>query len=390
MKVICRMILLNVVSILFLSFSIGFAADKKPYPTSPPAQVTKKWRIGYYEGGPYKNYPITLTGMVSSLAELGWIEPLTIPQYEDKDMGKLWAWLSANVRSKYLEFTADAYYSCNWKKEIREQTKQTIIRRLKESKDIDLMIAMGTQAGQDLANSEHSVPTIVCSVSDAVASKIIPGVQDSGSDHVHAHVDPKRYIRQLHAFHDIIGFKKIGVAYMNSPAGRTYAAIDDIQKIAKELKFEIVECNDTPDAGATPEANAKVVECAKTLAPKIDAFYLTTAAAVNKETLPQIIAVMNTAKIPVFSQSGSDEVRQGTLLSISSTSNLSAYGKFSAEVMAKIINGAKPRDLDQVCEAPPKIAFNKAAAKVIDLKDDVYQLLSKTAQEVYDKIEVSK
>jgi len=390
MKVICRMILLNVVSILFLSFSIGFAADKKPYPTSPPAQVTKKFRIGYYEGGFYKDYPKSLTAMVDSLVGLGWIEPVTIPSQEnEKDTSKLWAWLAGNVKSRYLEFVPDAYYSINWKNDIREKTRQAIIKRLKESKDIDLMIALGTWAGQDLANNEHNIPTMVCSVSDAISSKIIPSAEDSGFDHVHARVDPTRYVRQIHAFHDVIGFKKLGVTYIDTVPGRSYAAVEDLQKIAKERKFEIAECH-IPDGGATPEANAKVVECAKTLAPKIDAFYLTTAAAVNKETLPQIIAVMNTAKIPVFSQSGSDEVRQGTLLSISSTSNLSAYGKFSAEVMAKIINGAKPRDLDQVCEAPPKIAFNKAAAKVIDLKDDVYQLLSKTAQEVYDKIEVSK
>jgi hypothetical protein len=70
-----------------------------------------------------------------------------------------------------------------------------IIKRLKENKDIDLMIAMDTRAGQALANNDHAVPTIVCSSSDPVASKIILSAEDSGYDHIHAMVDPKRYIR---------------------------------------------------------------------------------------------------------------------------------------------------------------------------------------------------
>lgn len=392
MKACYRKLLLNVVVSLplLLSFSIGFAADKKPYPTSPPAQAVKKWRIGYYEGGPYKNYPVMLSAIVNNLSELGWLEPVKVPMPEDeKDVSRMWAWLAANVRSKYLEFVPDAFYSYNWNKTLREPTRQTTIKRLKETKDIDLMICMGTFSGQDLANNEHAVPLVVCEVSDAIASKIIPSAEDSGYDHVHVMIDPQRHPRQIYSFHDIIGFKKLGVAYVNSVGARTYAAIEDLRRISKERNFEIVECH-IPEGGATPENNAKTIECAKTLAPNIDAFYLTRAAVMNKETIPHVLAAMNNAKVPVFSQVGSDEVRQGALLSIASSVDLKAYAKFHSDVIAKIINGAKPRDLNQVCEAQPKIAFNKATAKVIDLKDDVYQLLLKTSHEIYDKIEVNQ
>jgi len=387
MKACFRMMVTGLAFAMSVSFSAGFAADKNQYSASPPAQAAKKWRIGYYEGGFYRDYPRTLTSIVNGLVSLGWIEPLTVPSQENEnDMSKLWAWLAANAKSRYLEFAADAFYSINWNKDIREQTKQSILKRLKESKDIDLMIAMGTWAGQDLANNEHSVPTMVCSVSDAIASKIIISAEDSGFDHVHARVDPKRYLRQIYVFHDVIGFKKLGVIYQDTVAGRSYAAIEDIRKIAAKRNFEIVECH-TPEGGATPENNAKTVECAQTLASKVDAFFLTIQASVNKETLPKIISAMNAAKVPVFSQSGSDEVRQGAMLSISSGSTMQVYGKFSAEVMAKIINGAKPRDLNQLCETPPKISFNRATAKAIGLREDLFELLLKTAQEVYDKTE---
>jgi len=50
MKSLCHKVVFNLVVILILTVSLGFAADKKPYPASPPAQISKKWRIGYLEG----------------------------------------------------------------------------------------------------------------------------------------------------------------------------------------------------------------------------------------------------------------------------------------------------------------------------------------------------
>jgi len=376
---------LTVALFFLLSVSLGLAADKKQYSTVPPTQASKKWRIGYYEAGAYHNYPKTLIAIVNALAVFGWIEPVSVPFTEgDKTTDKLWLWLSSNIKSKYVEFPADAYYSYNWNKELREKTKQTVLKRLKENRDIDLMIAMGTNAGQDLANNEHSVPTMVCSTSDPINSKIIKSAEDSGYDHVHAHVDPTRYIRQIEAFHDIFDFKKLGVAFQDTVAGRSYAAIEDIQKVAKQRKFEIVECHTLH--GDTPEVKASVVKCAQELAPKIDAFYLTQQTGVNKETLPKILAAMNANKIPIFSQAGTDEVRRGVLLSIA-TPDFKLFGKFHAETIAKIFNGAKPRELNQVSEMPAKIAFNKAAARAADIRDDVYHLILKTADEVYEKIE---
>ncbi|HAO21202.1 MAG TPA: ABC transporter substrate-binding protein [Desulfobacteraceae bacterium] len=377
---------LTVALFFLLSVSLGLATDKKQYSTVPPTQASKKWRIGYYEAGAYHNYPKTLIAIVNGLAVLGWIEPVSVPFTEgDKTTDKLWLWLSANIKSKYVEFPADAYYSYNWNKELREKTKQTVLKRLKENRDIDLMIAMGTWAGQDLANNEHSVPTMVCSTSDPIDSKIIKSAADSGYDHVHAHVDPTRYIRQIEAFHDIFDFKKLGVAFIDTDYGRSYAAIEDIRKIAKQRKFEIVECHTLPGT-LTPEVATSVIKCAQEIAPKIDAFYMTQQVGVNKETLPKILAAMNANKIPIFSQAGTDEVRRGVLLSIA-TPDFKLFGKFHAETIAKIFNGAKPRELNQVSEMPAKIAFNKAAARAADIRDDVYHLILKTADEVYEKIE---
>ncbi|MDM8524492.1 ABC transporter substrate binding protein [Desulfococcaceae bacterium HSG8] len=388
MKVFFRITLINLVFILFLSFSVGFAANKKEYPTSPPAKIAKKWRIGYLEGGPYVSYQQYLAEISKALSDLGWIEPITIPPRENEsETDKLWAWLAANAKSNYLEFAVNAHYSNNWNKKGREENKKTVLRRLNETRDIDLMIAMGTWAGQDLANNDHSVPVLVCSTSDPIAAKIIKNEKDSGYDHVHARVDPARFERQIRAFHDVIGFSKLGMAFRDTVDGRSIAGMEAVRKVAGERNFEVLECHTS--SGISEEAVARMVECTRELAPKADAFYIVEQSAVTLKTLPRILEVLNAHKTPAFSQSGADHVRHGVLLNVSNTS-YKEVGRFHAETVAQIINGAKPRNLPQIYEPPVKIAFNKVAAKLIDLNDDIYQLLSETADEVYEKIEVSK
>ena len=105
------------------------------------------------------------------------------------------------------------------------------------------MIAMGTWAGKDLANNRHHTPMMVLSTSDPIGSGIIKSVEDSGLDHVHARVDPYRYERQVRIFHDLVTFKKLGVAYEDSVIGRSYAAVEMIENVAKERNFEVFHCH---------------------------------------------------------------------------------------------------------------------------------------------------
>ena len=388
MKVFFRFITIKVVLIILLSSSVVFAADKKKNSISPATRPAK-WRIGYLEGGPYKNYQRTLAAIVEELSELGWIEKINIPPQEDKeDTGKLWAWVAANTRSRYLQFVADAHWSNCWDSDIRKKNKKLILKRLNEDKNIDLMIAMGTWAGQNLANNDHSVPTIVCSTSDAVASKIVKSTEDSGYDHIHAHLDPTHYERQIRSFHEIIGFKKLGVAFENSIEGRSYAAIETIEKIARELKFEVITCHTESDIPDIAKTEASMIKCANELAPKIDAFYLTEQSGVTLKSLPKIVAALNAHKVPTFSQAGSDEVRYGVLLSVAQA-NFRQVGRFHAETIARILNGTKPRDLEQVFEPAVKIAINLEEAQIIGWKPIQYIAIATLADEVYEKIESS-
>ena len=126
----------------------------------------KKWRVAYYEGGPYIEYQTGLSAIVKGLMRLGWVREARLPEQSGEETTTLWEWLSKDSRSEHLEFVADAHYSSGWEDADREQMITKIRKRLNEEKDIDLVIAMGTWAGKDLATDDHGVPTIVVFASD--------------------------------------------------------------------------------------------------------------------------------------------------------------------------------------------------------------------------------
>ena len=376
--------LIAIGSFSFLSSSS--AADKGEFGVRPTTNHGQKWRIGYLEGGPYKNYPLVLTMLIKNLMDMGWMENAEIPVPEDfEDSSQIWMWLSTKAKSNYIQFVGDAYWSNNWDDEKRKKTKVDVIQQLNAQK-VDLILAMGTWAGQDLANDLHSVPTIVLSSTDPISANIVKSTEDSGYDHVHARVSPARHEYQLRVFHDFIGFKKLGVAFEDSDAGRSISAVSDIEKIARERGFEVVSCY-SKDNTSREEAEDSVVKCYEYLAPKVDAIYVTIQRGVNFKNFPRLLRPIIKYNLPTFSQGGSDEVKYGLLLSVAQA-GFRYVGRFHAETIAKVFNGAKPRDLHQVFDDSPLFAFNVEVARRIGLNPPVELLVS--ANEIYLDIAVAK
>jgi len=351
--------------------------------------IGKKWRIGYLEGGPYTNYPDNLRALVAAFSDLGWAKkPAFPPSADASDTKQLWSWLSKNLKSDYIEFVQDAYWSNNWDESLRPKNRKVILERLNRKKDIDLLLAMGTWAGQDLANNDHSVPTIVISTSNPIASKISKSVNDSGYDHLNARVDPTRYERQVRIFYDIFKFKRLGVVLeKDTIEGRSYAAIDDIEKVAKEKGFKVITCNAPFSGVPTEEAQGSVLKCHEELAPKVDAVYITVHRGVSLQKMDKLLAPFMRYKIPTFSQLGTDEVKHGVLMSIA-RAGFKYVARFHAETIARIFNGAKPRDLEQLFEDPPRIAINLKTAQIIGYDPSVDILGS--SDEVFESIAAVK
>jgi len=385
-----KLLVLMVATILLLPFlSAGKAKAEEPWLTTPKANNGKKWRIGYLEGGVFYSYAPYLQKVVKGLMELDWIQKAEIPAADATgDTRELWSWLSREAKSEYLEFLPDAYWSCNWSNAQRKEAKIQLLDRLSRRKDVDLIIAMGTWAGQDLANQQHSVPTVVMCTSNPIQAGIIKSAEDSGLDHVHALVNPTRYEKQIRLFHEATGFKRLGIAYENTKAGRTYAAIEDVERIARERNFEIVRCHSVSDVPDAEQAFRSLLKCHEELAPRIDAMYLTIQNGNELKNLPLLLAPLYRHGIVTFAMRSSEEVKHGVLMSLT-TAATDSLGLFEAAVIARILNGASPRGLVQVFDDPTtRAALNMEVAKKVgyDPPDWVLEMVD----EVYTEIQVPK
>jgi ABC-type uncharacterized transport system substrate-binding protein len=382
-----RKVLIIAMVLAFASCLPLMAADQENFSTTPKTKDGKKWRVGYYEGGEYIDYQKIFTETIVGLMKLGWIEQADIPPQKGEQTKELWAWLSTKGKSKYIEFVKDGHYSASWDDKTRVDTAASVIKRLNKKNDIDLMIAMGTWAGQDLANDKHKTWTEVISASDPIASGIVKSVDDSGYPYLHAQVDPFRYERQVRVFNDIIGFKKMGICYEDTEAGRSYAAIDKVEKVAKERGFEIIRAYTKSDVADVKIAEESVKKAFEELVEKCDAIYVTVQGGVSYRSIPALVDIANEHKIPTFSQSGSEEVKYGFLASLSQA-GFKYIGQFHAEILAKMFNGAEPGKLVQLFEEPPKIAINIKTAEVIGFNPPVDIMLA--ADEIFNDIEVPK
>ena len=353
-------------------------------PTTPRTNNGEKWRIAYYQGGNYQNYPVVLKSVTESLVALGWIDKFNWPQSLDmNDPQQMWDWLAANVNSPYIEFLKQGFFTCDWDKEKRQSVKEKAIAMIGAGKTVDLVFAMGTWAGQDLATGAQPVPTIVMSTSNPVESKIIKSSTDSGHDNVFTNVDPTRYQRQVQIFYDILRFKKLGIVYEDTVAGRSYAALDDVNKVVSQNGFEVVTCNAPFSGVSEQQAESAVLACHQKLAQQVDAFYLTVHRGVTSENLKTLLQPFYQNNIPMFSQLGGNQVRNGALMSIS-RAGFKYLGQFYARGIAHIFNGATPRKLSMLFEEPPRIALNLEVAKMIGFDPPLDVLAA--ADEIYQSI----
>lgn len=363
-----RIFLSAAVLALSLALSLTLAPSGPAHAADLTAPVTKdgaKWRLAYMEGGAYANYRLVLKAVVGGFAKLGWLEiPEAFASMSFPDEKSMWEWLCVNATSRYLEFVPDAFWSAGWDKNARQFVKSEAIKRLAQAKDIDAVIAMGTWAGQDLANTEHATPVFVFQSSDPVAAGIVKSPEDSGLPHVFAHCDPTRYKRQVRLFYDIVGFEKLGIAFEDTPTGRVYAAVDDVRQTCEALNVTLVECHTLTNTPDKAQAMASYQECHERLAKDVDAMYVTHSAAADAASLPALLQPFRLAKVPTFAQMGSDAVRAGALMSISQA-DFATIGLFYARTISQALHGTKPGSLPQVFEDPPLIAINLETAKAV-------------------------
>ncbi|MDR3175507.1 MAG: ABC transporter substrate-binding protein [Desulfovibrio sp.] len=323
-------------------------------------------RVAYIEGGFYTDYAQILVALAQGLAGLGIIADGNAPLPEHvESTAEIWQWLCANAGGNTIRFVPDGYYSAGWDDAVFVEKRAELIARLNGVRDIDLVLAFGTKAGQAMAADDHNTPVAVLSVTDAVTAGIIPSPEDSGRDHVFAMVEYNRYYRQVGIFHDIFRFKRLGIAYEDTEEGRGSIALTQIQKAAADSDFDLLTCVDTLYYDNPAPAVENLIGCHKRLAAAgADAVYMTVNNGMQTENMGEILRPLLEKRLPTFSQNGVDEVRHGVLMSISQA-NFSGQGLFAARAVANIVKGESPRSQKQDYEEPMSLAVNLRTAMLI-------------------------
>lgn len=335
-----------------LEFSYNDSPIKNKY------RSNGKWNIVFFQSGNYINYDMTLVGILLEFKNLGWVSFNELPNSLGGE--ELWRYIVNHVKSDYINFLADGFYSNNWDGKETQKNQESLFART----DVDLIIGAGTSAGKSLYVAENTVNTFIVSATDAIASGFSVSRDDSGKINFNAHIDPNNYKRQIRIFYDIVKFQKVGVPYEDSKDGKIYSGIADLYEAARQKKFEIVECktiNDHPDE--TLIFNS-LLTCFQYFADqKVDAVYFTEHG-ITKEHLKELANFLIAHKIPNFSQSGYHEVEIGFMLSFSHAGMIDV-GKYTARKIAKTFNGANPRNLTQYYEDSPHVSINKTSMNKI-------------------------
>ena len=372
--------------ILFLMHLLLISCSPKSTktPAIPPGIQNDPFRIAYYEGGPYIDYAEAFRATVHGLTTLGWMEPLDIPDFEGtEDMSSVWQYAAENTESDYLVFVEDAFWSANWDDQERAVIRQDAVHRLSELQDIDLVLAMGTWAGQDLVNDLHHTATLNLTSSNPIQAGILSSAESSEYDHVLVEVDPERYVRSIRLFHEVVDFSRLGVVYENSSDGRIYANYEELQQASEENNFKLVECFAADTNMSEAEAYENVQKCYSELAPVIDALWTGANRGENHSFMPQSLEVLLEHNIPTWSNLGREAVRRGILISIWQA-DYDYAGSWYAEKIGQILNGAKPGDLDQILELPQHIVINLETARrigfefppgILEIADEAYETI---------------
>lgn len=361
-----------------------------------------KFTISVVQSGNYINYINSFLGILDAFKELGWMtEGFTVPDEKKDSLEKIIEYLQTSEYSTYMTFPENMFFDFNWpetEEELEQKVNSTKFQDILNSKEVDLIFSLGTTAGKVLSRpKKFDTPVLVASVSDPVASGIIESNEDSGKNYLTAFCDPERFIRQIRLFYDVVKFDKLGILYTDTPNGRTYTALEDIQTVSKEKGFEIVSNvslgMELIESDRNPNAPKVYLDALKVLAENISnkneslksvgAVYLTIQAGLTLDNLPSVMEIINEHKLPSFAMEGSKYVKHGVLFSIATIQETLA-GSFNTRKIIRIFKGETPRDLPQIFTVVPSISLNLEEAEEIgyDIPIDILG----SSDEVYDKI----
>lgn len=349
--------------------------DKTLIPTEPHTREDGgKYRLAYVDYDEYLVASRQLYYILTGLQELGWISensiPFTLEDIDKKVMSTkdMYNELIKADLGPYVEFVPDAFFYLGYD----DSSKVSSELKKRAGKEIDMVITFGTSAGIFVKELGLPIPMIDFSATDPVASGIIDSATDgSGNPNVWAQVEPESTFRQIKYYYQNKPFKKLGAVVYGD---EIVTGIPEVKRAANEYGFELIKYNIPEQPRETKEELDEyyklVGEKIKAMSKEgIDAFLLTVDLINEVEMIESLVQPMYDQKIPIYLLDDPQAVKNGGLMLISANDQINV-GRFIAETIAKVLNGAEAGSLPCSYSSAPGIYVNYSVAKKIDFSLD--------------------
>lgn len=330
----------------------------------------EKYQFAYVDYDEYMPASRQFYYILKGLEENGWITrgllPFTLNDLESQQLttDKMYAALETHDLGPYIAFAKGAFHYLCYEKE--EAVGKDLTSRA--GKDIDLIITFGTSAGVFVKSLGLSVPMVDFSATDPVASGIIDSsTEGSGNPNVWAQVEFALAQRQLKYYYSMKPFQRLGCVIYGD---EITSAVPDIVASSQNLGYELVKYNIDEQPRETQEELERYYKLVQKnieaiSRENIDAFFLTVDLINDYDRLPALLKPLYEKEIPVYLMDDSSAVRAGGLMLISAY-DLVNVGRFVADAIGQILNGAEAGGLPCVTTSAPAIYVNFDVAKSIN------------------------
>ena len=349
----------------FFIFSFYYKGTNNSEAFPPRLNNGKRWKIGCFQSGESKNYNSSLKKFINHLAAKGWLSHVDWTNLSNESNTKdTWDFLAENMQSKYLQINKKYFWSSDWSLPKRKTIRKQVLKTL-QNKEVDLMLAMGTWPGQDLANKQHSTPTLYLESSFPIKKLFKKGEKIPA--HLYISQNPNFLLRQIRLFKKITKFKKLGVVYVASSEGRFRASLKLLKKFSKEENFKLIVIRILPHKKLNSKERLNAhVKAHEKIASQIDAMWLTSNFMDDPQTAGKVLAPFFKYKIPTWYPHGKQGVANGAVFGV--VHNPDVKVKYYAGITAAIFNGAPPANHIKDLPVDNHLVINCAAAKKTDFK----------------------
>lgn len=305
---------------VLLSFECGHAGEVK--------------RIGYIEAGPFWVYTHTLNAFKNALARQDGV---------------------------VAEFPPELHVSVGWDKD--QDAMDKAVNDLMARDDVDLIVSCGVSANRTItARGDGAIPVIGMGMSDPLLAGVIVSPDDSGRENFTCEVVVDRWKQMFRVFHEVVGFKRLGLLYSGILEGKVDSGLSDALEVGRELGYEVI-AQQIPD-----EESGSCVGGLQALHEKdIDAFFVGPLSCFDWEfsdPAPLLQHINSEYQWPTFARDGSAFVEGGALMGFS-TWDFEQIGERQAEKAVAIFRGASPRSLPMRVGIEPILAINLQTAREI-------------------------